>query len=103
FPLRVLDPGAGRCALKVPDVFAVRESSVEPGQEFLAVWGTGYERGPAFIEIEHRGRILEAWWTRPGETQVAIRQKVVEAMRGGFVVRVTRVRENRSEEHTSEL
>jgi hypothetical protein len=98
-PLRVLDPAAGRCAIKVADVFAVRQGTVEPGQEFLAVWGTGYERGPAYIEIEHRGRMLSAYWTRPGQTQVAIRQKVDEAMRGGFTVRVTRVRENRAYLH----
>ncbi len=98
-PLRVLDPGAERMALHVRDLFTVRDASVEPGSEFLAVWGTGYESARAYIEIEMRGKLLQAFWTNANQTQVAIRQRVDDSMRGGFTVRVTRVAENRAYLH----
>lgn len=94
--LRVLDPDAPRFAPRVRDLFAVRDAVVEPGREFLALWGTGYERANAFVEVECRGRLLQSWWTGAGRTQAAIRVPVTEAMRGGFTVRVTRVAENRA-------
>ena len=96
FPLLVLDPGASRLDIKIPHLVSAPAWSVEAGQEFTAIWGTGYEQGRAFIEVEHRGKMLRRFWTKPGETQVAIKQAVTEAMRGGFTVFVTRVRENRA-------
>jgi hypothetical protein len=62
----------------------------------MALWGTGYEVGRAFIEIEHRHKMLERYWTKPGQTQQQIKVAVTEAMRGGFTVHVTQVRENRA-------
>lgn len=93
-PIRVLDLGATRLALRVPQLLEAPAWSVEPGQEFVAVWGTGFERGRAFIEVEHRGRILQAFWTEPGRTQQVVRQPVTESMRGGFTLRVTMVHHN---------
>src|SRR6185503_11777999 len=61
-----------------------------------ALWGTGYEQGRAFVEIEHRNRILKRYWTAPDATQAKIQQAVDEGMRGGFTVHVTQVRENRA-------
>ncbi len=98
-PLRVIDPAAARCAIRVADLFTAPTFSVEVGGEFVAVWGTGYPAGRAYVEVEHRGRVLQAYWTEPGRTQVAIRQRVDAAMRGGFLVRVTRVCENRAYLH----
>ena len=98
-PLQVLDLSSVHLGVKLADLFKAQSGSVEVGQDFLAVWGTGYERGRAYVEIEHRGRILSAWWTPVGATQTVIRQHVNEAMRGGFTVRVTRVRENRAYLH----
>lgn len=96
YPLRVLDPAATRLSLAVPDLFAARETSVEPGEEFLAVWGTGDETAHAYVEVECNGRMLQSFWTDPRRTQVAIRQRVDASMRGGFTVRVTRVADNRA-------
>ncbi len=62
----------------------------------MALWGTGYDSGRAYIEIEHRGKILQSFWTEAGATQQPVRQTVTEAMRGGFTLRVTMVRENRA-------
>ena len=57
--------------------------------------GSGYDRARAFIEIEHRGKLLQGFWTEAGATQQPVKQAVTEAMRGGFTLRVTMVRENR--------
>lgn len=94
-PLQVLKPDEKQLAIKIPHLVAAPAWSIEPGQEFTALWGTGYETGRAFVEIEHRGRILESYWTEPGQTQQAIKRTVTESMRGGFNLRVTQVRENR--------
>lgn len=95
-PLQVLEPGETKFALKIPNLVAAPDWSMEPGQEFVALWGTGYESGRAFVEVEHRGRMIQRFWTKPGDTQQQIRQDVSEAMRGGFFLHVTQVRENRA-------
>lgn len=94
--LQVLDTAAGKLAIKIPQVFAAPQWSLQPGEVFSALWGTGYDQGRAFVEIEHRGKLLQSYWTAPDTTQVRIEQAVTEAMRGGFTVRVTMVRENRA-------
>ncbi|PIX42556.1 MAG: hypothetical protein COZ57_21050, partial [Armatimonadetes bacterium CG_4_8_14_3_um_filter_66_20] len=95
-PLTVLDPKGKTLPLKVPNLVAAPKWSLEPGEDFVALWGTGYDEGRAFIEIEHRGKLVQAFWTEPGATQQTVRQTVTEAMRGGFTVRTTMVRENRA-------
>ena len=95
FPLVVVDPAADKLALKIPNQFMAEQSSLQPGDEFFALWGTGYETGQAYIEIEHRGKVVRSWWTDAGTTQAAIRFPVEEKHRGGFQVRVTFVRDNR--------
>ncbi len=95
-PLRVLDPESGHLAIKMPHLFDAPAWSVEPGDEFMALWGSGYKSARAYVEIEHRGKLLKSYWTDPDQTQATVSQKVTEAMRGGFTVRVTMVRENRA-------
>ncbi len=95
-PVQVLDPQAGRLSIPVPQLLAARMWTVEPGETFVAVWGTGYEEGRALVEIEHRGRILRRYWTERGQTQARIEQQVTEDMRGGFYLHITCVRENRA-------
>ena len=95
-PLQVLDTAATQLAIKLPNLFAAPTLTLEPGQEFSAIWGSGYETARAFVEIEHRRKVIQSFWTKARNTQVQIRQKVTEAMRGGFTVRVTMVRENRA-------
>lgn len=94
-PLTVLAPDAPRLAIKMPHLVAAPRWEVQPGDEFLALWGTGYETGRAFIEVEHQNRILQRFWTTHGRTQQQIQLAVTEAMRGGFTLHVTQVRENR--------
>ncbi len=96
-PLHVLDPAATRLAAKLPHLLVAPAWSVEPGADFKALWGTGYESGRAFVEIEDRDRIVERYWTPAGRTQVVLRHAVTEALRGGFTLHVTRVRDNRAD------
>jgi hypothetical protein len=94
-PLLVLKPEAKTLAIKIPNLVAAPKWSLEPGQEFMALWATGYQKGRAFMEIEHRGKPVQAFWTEPGAAQQPIKLAVTEAMRGGFTLSVTMVRENR--------
>ena len=94
--IRVLDRNATTCVLKIPYLMTAPTWKVEAGETLTAVWGTGYNRGRAFIEIEHRNKTLRSFWSNPDHTQATIEQNVTEAMRGGFTVRVTMVRENRA-------
>ena len=82
-------------AIKIPNLLAAPEWEAQPGEEFMALWGTGYETGRAFVEIEQRDKIIQRFWTAPGRTQQQIKLAVTEAMRGGFTLHVTQVRENR--------
>jgi hypothetical protein len=94
--IQVVDPAANRFGVRVANYLAAPTWSVEPGESFLAVWGTGYDTGRAYVELECRGEVLQAYWTNPNRTQEVIRQQVKEDMRGGFTLRVTYVRENRA-------
>ncbi len=94
--IHVVDPQADHFAVRVPSHVAAPEWTVEPGELFTALWGTGYDTGRAYVELECRGQILSAWWTDPNRTQEVIERDVTEDMRGGFTVRVTFIRENRA-------
>ncbi|MFW6367347.1 MAG: MG2 domain-containing protein, partial [bacterium] len=93
--LRIVQPEAESCALKIPFWVDAPKWQAAPGETFSAVWGSGYERARAFVQIEHRGKILQEYWTDPNRTQQRIEQDVTEDMRGGFHLHVTMVRENR--------
>lgn len=95
-PLKVLAPEKNKLELKIAQQFEIPKTSVEPGEEFTALWGSGYDSARVFVEIEHRGKLLQSFWSDPQDTQLMIRQKVTEQMRGGFSVRTTMVRENRA-------
>ncbi|MHC4204759.1 MAG: alpha-2-macroglobulin family protein, partial [Planctomycetota bacterium] len=94
--IHVLDPQAEHFNVHVANHLAAPAWSLEPGETFMALWGTGYDTGQAYIELECRGNVLRAWWTDPDRTQEIIEQEVTEDMRGGFTLRVTYVRENRA-------
>ncbi|HJN90207.1 MAG TPA: alpha-2-macroglobulin, partial [Verrucomicrobiota bacterium] len=98
--LQVLDPAAKRLAIRLPQLVAVEQNSLEPGETFRLLWGTGYDTGRAFIEVEHRHKITQRFWTKPALTQRLLEVPVTEEMRGGFTVHVTQVRENRMLQRT---
>jgi hypothetical protein len=95
-PLQVVKPDAAKLAIKIPHLLAGPSGETQPGDEFMALWGTGYDEGRAFVEIEQRNKIIRSFWTEPGRTQQQLKLAVTEAMRGGFTLHVTQVRENRA-------
>jgi uncharacterized protein YfaS (alpha-2-macroglobulin family) len=95
-PLQVLNPQATKLDIKIPHLLGAPDWEAQPGNEFMALWGTGYGTGRAFIEIEHRHQMIQRFWTAPGQTQQQIKLAVTEAMRGGFTLHVTQVRQNRA-------
>ncbi|HWW00151.1 MAG TPA: alpha-2-macroglobulin family protein [Candidatus Acidoferrum sp.] len=95
-PLQVLKPDDSRLAIKIPHLLAAPRWEAQPGDDFMALWGTGYETGRAFIELEHRHQMIQRYWTKAGQTQQQVKLAVTEAMRGGFTLHVTHVRENRA-------
>lgn len=94
-PVHVIDPSSKTLTARIPHHVAARSWSVEPGQDFVAIWGSGYDRARAFVEVEHRRKVIQAYWTEAGATQQPLRMPVAESHRGGFTVRITMVRENR--------
>jgi uncharacterized protein YfaS (alpha-2-macroglobulin family) len=93
---QVVDVKAKQFPVKIPNHFAAEKWSVEPGSSFVGLWGTGYDKGRAFVELECRGKLLKSFWTQADRTQEVVEQAVNEEMRGGFTVRVTYIRENRA-------
>ena len=95
-PIEVVDLDSGQFAIKVPHFFRAKRESVEVGDQFVAVWGTGYDTGRAYVELENRGDVFRAFWTGKENTQAVIKMEVPENLRGGFNVHVTYIRENRA-------
>ena len=95
-PLLVVDENANKFNVHVPNQVLASKWSVLPGEPFHALWGSGYEAARAFVEIEHQGQKLRAFWTAADRTQAPINIDVGEALRGGFVFRVTSVHDNRA-------
>ncbi len=92
----VIDPEANSLGIKVPHYFQAEKWTLEPGETFRAVWGTGHARGGAYIEIASDEKVFQKFWANPQSTQIKIEQKITEEMRGGLAIRVIYVQENRS-------
>lgn len=105
--LLVIDPSAKTFVAKIPDYFAVKKNSLQPGETWTAVWGTGYESGAAYVEVFHLQQSVMAFWTNQGadegSTQKQIEIAIEEKHRGGLNVVVTYVRENRMYTHQHKI
>lgn len=93
--VEVVDPAAKTYGVKRPFVMQAEKTAVEPGSEFLALVGTGYDAGRALVEISQSGKVLKRFWTEPGRTQWPVAFAATEANRGGFTVRAWLVRDGR--------
>jgi hypothetical protein len=93
--VEVVDPAATTYGVKRSFVMKAEKTSVEPGAEFLALVGTGYDAGRALVEISQSGKVLKRFWTEPGRTQWPVAFAATEANRGGFTVRAWLVRDGR--------
>ena len=96
FQFTVVNPKADTFGIQIPNLVLAPKWTVEPGEEFTLFWGSGYASARAYIEVEHKGSVIQAHWTQPGKNQAVLKQLVTEGMRGGFTIRVTQVRENRA-------
>jgi hypothetical protein len=94
--IQVVDPEEQHYGVKLPNHLTSANWSVEPGETFTALWGTGYDTGRAFVELECAGKPLKNYWTAADRTQELVKLPVTDAMRGGFTLRVTYLRENRA-------
>ena len=94
-PLLVVDENAKHLDVHIPNLVLAGKWSIQPGESFHALWGSGYDDARAFVEIEQQGRPLRAYWTAAERTQEPVSMDVGEAQRGGFVLRVTSVHDNR--------
>jgi hypothetical protein len=93
--VEVLDPAAKTYGVKRAFVMRAERTAVEPGSEFQALVGTGYDAGRAVVEISQAGQVLKRFWTGPGRTQWPVAFEATAANRGGFTVRAWMVRDGR--------
>ncbi|MCJ7611792.1 MAG: MG2 domain-containing protein, partial [Candidatus Aminicenantes bacterium] len=93
--LIVLAPADKKFGVEIPFYAASKKATAEVGQTFEALWGTGYGRSPALVEVFQNNRRLERSWTSADQTQGVIRVPVAENLRGGFTVIVSLIKENR--------
>ena len=66
FQFTVVNPGADKFAVRVPNHIAAPKWTVEPGEEFVLLWGSGYDAARAYIEVEHKGKVIKQYWTEAG-------------------------------------
>lgn len=92
---QVIDKTKSKFGIKIPHFLSAEKWSVEPGEKFSAVWGTGYESGRAFVQWVHRGKVLQEFWTDAKTTQVPLEFTPTEEHRGGFQLLISYVRDNR--------
>lgn len=95
FPFLIHNPKSDAFPVPLAYYFQSKNNTVEPGNDFVGVWGTGYKTGRAYVEFAHRGEIIKAFWTETGGTQQTLRFPIKEEHRGGLQLRITYVRENR--------
>ena len=98
--VEVVDPAAKNYGIKRPFVMKAEKTAVEPGSEFQALVGTGYDTGRALVEISQGGTVLKRFWTEPGRTQWPVSFPATAANRGGFTVRAWLVRDGRLHEQS---
>lgn len=101
--VEVLNPESTAYPIRVPNRLVAPSWSIEPGQEFKALWGTGYQSGRAYVEFTHRGQVISRFWTQPGRTQEQIVQSITETFRGGLGLQLTFIRENRAYTETRQI
>lgn len=99
FNLTVVNYQADRFTVKVPFFFHTISGRLQPGDTFKGFWATGYDNGPAYIEVEHRRKLLKAFWTDVKDNKVDIEVPISKDVRGGFNIRVMQIKENREYFH----
>ncbi|MDR2863453.1 MAG: hypothetical protein LBV54_06230, partial [Puniceicoccales bacterium] len=101
----VHDLRSEKTAVRLPFIFAVEKSELRVGETFRALWDSGCDTARAFVSIERRGKVIQSFWTAAGHTRQQITLPITESLRGGFLVNILQVRDNRlySESRTIEV
>lgn len=94
-PVLVSKPPAHEFKIPVPFYYAPRDTIVEVGETFEALWGTGYEAGPVLVELFKDNKLEQRFWTNQSQTQGLIRVPVTTKLKGGFTVVAHLVKDNR--------
>ena len=94
-PLNVLAPEAKTVPHQGPEPGGRAEVDAGAGRGVHGPLGKRLRSGPGVHRDRTSRQALQSFWTEAGATQQPVKQAVTEAMRGGFTLRVTMVRENR--------
>ncbi|MBQ3644285.1 MAG: hypothetical protein II961_06775 [Candidatus Riflebacteria bacterium] len=92
--ITVISHSSSKMSVKLPFFYETTSKDLKPGDTFKAFWATGYDQGPAYVEICHREKVLKSFWTDPAKNKEFFSYPVTEEMRGGFHVKVFQVKEN---------
>jgi uncharacterized protein YfaS (alpha-2-macroglobulin family) len=99
----VCDRTSRTCAIRLPSCYTVKSSTVEVGETFEALWGTGYQKGQAFVEVFRENIPIKRFWTDAAATQSFIRLPMEERYRGGLTVQVTFVKACKMYTHRTDI
>ena len=86
--MQVLAPSEPNFAAPIPFMVRTPSATVQPGEIFTLVWGSGYAESRACVEWYKDATLLKREWSTPGRTQQAFTWKIDESLRGGLSVRV---------------
>ncbi|MBF0227158.1 MAG: hypothetical protein HQK76_17065 [Desulfobacterales bacterium] len=99
-PLIVLpDWNEKKFSIKLPSIGEVSSNTVESGGSLKVLWGTGYETGRCYVEVERNHKIIKNYWTNKDLTQHSFVLPIIEDYKGGITVRLTQVRDSRAYIH----
>jgi uncharacterized protein YfaS (alpha-2-macroglobulin family) len=89
--------------LKVPSVAFQSKTVAEVGDTVNFLWGTGYNRGRAYIELEMKDSVIKNYWTDTNSNMHSFSIPVKEEYRGGFSVYVTFVQDHKIYYHSLDV
>ena len=92
--ITALSYSSSKMSVKLPFFFEITSKDLKPGDTFKAFWATGYDQGPAYVEICHKNKVLKSFWTDSNKNKEFITFPIKEELRGGFFVKVFQVKEN---------
>lgn len=98
--IQVIDPEADTFPTMIPHFVDSPSWTVEPGDTFEFIWGSGHTSARAVVEVFHGDEVLLRQWTDPGRTQQRFRIPVKEEYRGGLSLSVVQISRNR--QHVSQ-
>lgn len=91
----VFVPGETAYTVRLFGELTVQQRTVEVGQTFRALWGSGFPAAMGEIEIWADNKLVRRFTSQTNATQLMVAMDVPETLRGGFTVRSTQVREGR--------